>query len=187
LQRRVDWQRFGTLVVRGPGAPAGLVAALKRAVWSVDPTLPLDGVATLQQRRTRSSAQQSFHAAALGLFAAAALLVALQGVYAVLAWSVEQRRREIGVRMALGAAGREVSRLVAGRGLRLAAGGLVPGLAGAWALGRVLESQLFGVAPTDPPTYAAAAAGVLAAAGLACALPAWRAARVDPAAVLRAE
>jgi putative ABC transport system permease protein len=187
VQRRVDWQRFGTLVVRSGVLPSALTPSVKKAVWSVDPTLPLERVATLQERRVRSSAQQRFNAIALGLFAGTALLIALQGIYAVLAWSVERRQREIGVRMALGADARDLSRLVIGRGLILVAGGLGAGLLGAWGLGRFIESQLFGVRPADPVTFAAVAIGLLATAFVACAAPAWRATRVDPATVLRSE
>ena len=187
VQRRVDWQRFGTLVVRSGVPPVALASSVKKTVWSVDPTLPLERVGTLQERRARSSAQSRFNAIALGLFAGAALLIALQGIYAVLAWSVERRQREIGVRIALGADARDLSRLVIGRGLTLAGCGLGAGLAGAWGLGRLIESQLFGVPPTDPVTFAAVAFGLLATAFLACAAPAWRATRVDPATVLRSE
>jgi predicted lysophospholipase L1 biosynthesis ABC-type transport system permease subunit len=147
VQRRVDWQRFGTLVVRSGVPPSALTPSVKKAVWSVDPTLPLERVATLQERR----------------------------------------QREIGVRMALGADARDLSRLVIGRGLTLAGFGLGAGLAGAWGLGRLIESQLFGVPPADPVTFAAVAFGLLATAFLACAAPAWRATRVDPATVLRSE
>jgi predicted permease len=187
VQRVTDWQRWGTLVVRTRVEPHTLARPLKEAVWSVDPTLTPDQVVTVEDRRAEQTAQQRFNALALVSFAAVALLVALQGVYALLAYAVEERRREIGVRMALGATGGDVLRLVLGRGLRLAALGLAGGLLLAFSLGRTLESLLFGVAPTDAITFLAAASLLGVTALVACTLPAWRASRVDPIAVLRAE
>jgi predicted permease len=187
VQRVTDWQRWGTLVVRTRVEPHTLARPLKEAVWSVDPTLTPDQVVTVEDRRAEQTAQQRFNALALVSFAAVALLVALQGVYALLAYAVEERRREIGVRMALGATGGDVLRLVLGRGLRLAALGLAGGLALAFGLGRTLDSLLFGVAPTDALTFLAAASLLGVTALVACTLPAWRASRVDPIAVLRSE
>jgi predicted permease len=187
VQRVSDWQRWGTLVVRTRVEPHSLTRPLKEAVWSVDPTLTPDQVVTVEDRRAEQTAQQRFNALALVSFAAVALLVALQGVYALLAYAVEERRREIGVRMALGATGGDVLRLVLGRGLRLAALGLAGGLVLAFSLGRTLESLLFGVAPTDALTFLAAASLLGVTALVACTLPAWRASRVDPIAVLRSE
>ena len=167
--------------------PHTLARPLKEVVWAVDPTLTPDQVVTVEDRRAEQTAQQRFNALALVSFAGVALLVALQGVYALLAYAVEERRREIGVRMALGATGGAVLRLVLGRGLRLAAAGLAAGLLLAFSLGRTLESLLFGVAPTDAITFLAAASLLGVTALVACALPAWRASRVDPIAVLRSE
>jgi putative ABC transport system permease protein len=187
VQRVADWQRWGTLVVRTQMEPHALVRPLKGAIWSVDPTLTPDQLETVEDRRAVQTAQQRFNALALVSFAAVALLVALQGVYALLAYAVEERRREIGVRMALGATGGDVLRLVLGRGLRLAALGLAGGLVLAFSLGRTLESLLFGVAPTDALTFLAASGLLGVTALVACTLPAWRASRVDPITVLRSE
>jgi putative ABC transport system permease protein len=187
VQRSTDWQRWGTLVLRGTVDPHTLVRPLKQAVWSVDPTLTLDQVQTIEERRALQTAQQRFNALAVAAFAAVALLVALQGIYALLAYAVEERRREFGVRIALGATTADVLRLVLRRGLLLTGAGLLAGLLLAVALGRTLGSLLFEVGPRDPATFAAVAAMLGLTALLACALPAWRAARVDPITALRTE
>ena len=127
VQRVTEWQRWGTIVLKGRVEPHALVAPLKRAVWAVDPTLTLDQIQTIEERRSVQTAQQRFNALALAAFAAVALLVALQGVYALLAYAVEERRREFGVRIALGASTRDLLRLVVGRGLRPGGAGARPG------------------------------------------------------------
>jgi putative ABC transport system permease protein len=136
-------------------------------------------------RSDRLLGPQRFNALALGLFAAIALAVALQGLYALLSRAVEERRRELGVRMALGARGSDVLRLVVGRGLMLTLLGLLGGAAAALALGRLLASLLYEVVPHDPATLAGAALVLSVTALLACYLPARRASRLDPMAVLR--
>ncbi|MGE0451988.1 MAG: ABC transporter permease [Vicinamibacteria bacterium] len=186
-QRQVDWQRWGTLAMRVEGDPATYARALHQAIWAVDPTLAPVNVQPLSRKLSSSLGRQRFTAVATGGFAAVALLLALQGVYGLLAFVVEQRRREIGVRMALGARAEDVLRMVLRHGVRLAFAGLAFGLAAAAAGARALESLLFGVAPFDPLTYAGATVVLLAAAALACLLPARRAARVDPIEALRAE
>jgi ABC-type antimicrobial peptide transport system permease subunit len=123
----------------------------------------------------------------LGLFAGAAMLIATCGLYGLMAYAVTQRRREIGVRMALGATRRDVQRLVLGRALRIVAVGLVIGLVGAVGVTRVLQTFLFGVTPTDPIAFAAVTLLLLAVGVLAAWLPARRATRIDPSAALRAE
>jgi ABC-type antimicrobial peptide transport system permease subunit len=120
-------------------------------------------------------------------FAATALLLAVVGIYGVLSFVVSQRTREVGIRMALGAQRRDVVRDVLFRGLRLALPGVLFGLAGAWALSRLLQSQLFGINGTDPATYAAGAGLLLAAVLVACYVPARRATRVSPSEALRTE
>jgi predicted permease len=187
VQRTSTWQRWGTLVLRAKGSPQALVAPLKQAVWGVDPALPLDQIGTIEERRATQTAQQRFNALSLGAFAALALLVALQGVYALLAYAVEERRREIGVRMALGAQASDVVGLVLGRAAIPAGLGLLAGLALAFALARAMSSLLFEVAPTDPSTYLGVAGLFAFATLLASALPALRAARLDPIAALRHE
>ena len=123
----------------------------------------------------------------LGAFAGLALLLAAIGTYGVLSYMVAERRREIGIRMALGAKQGSVLAQVMKQGLLLTAIGIVAGLAGAFALNRLIASLLFGVQPTDPTTMAAVVATITLVATVACGLPAWRASRVDPIVVLRDE
>jgi len=185
LQRRIDWNRWGTIVVRGRGDAAALVPALRAAMKATDPDVPLAGVMTLASRVEQAAAPQRFNARVVSAFGLVALGLALQGLFGLLAFVVERQRREIGVRLSLGAQVRDVVRLVAGRGLRLSLAGLVLGLPLGYALARASASVLFGVTPADLPTYLLAAATLVAAAGAACLLPALRASRLDPAAILR--
>jgi putative ABC transport system permease protein len=185
LQRRIDWNRWGTVVVRASGEPAALVPAVRAAVSAADPDVPLQDVQTLRDKVARAAAPQRFNARVVSAFGLVALFLALQGLFGLLAFTVERSRREIGVRLSLGAAPRDVVRLVAGRGLALVAAGLALGLPAGYALARAASSVLFGVAPGDPATYALAGAALASAAALACLLPARRAARLDPSAILR--
>ena len=132
-------------------------------------------------------AQTSFVLVILGIAGAVTLLLGIVGIYGVIAYIVAQRRREVGIRMALGAPSESVQRIFVSRGMTLAAAGLVFGMAGAAALMRLLSSQLFGVSPFDPATYAAVVAGLAAIALVATWLPARQATRVDPVTALRAE
>ncbi|HEX6201681.1 MAG TPA: ABC transporter permease [Thermoanaerobaculia bacterium] len=172
------------LVVRSERQPEAVVAALGDALRRIDPELPLYDVATLEERVGRSLAGARFNTFLLAVLGAIGLLLAAVGIYGTVAHGVEQRRREIGVRMALGATPRHAVRLMVWRTLPALVAGLAVGLAAAAASGRVLEEQLFGVAAADPATWAAVVA-VLAAVALAASfLPARRAARVDPATTL---
>jgi predicted permease len=185
LQRRIEWNRWGTVVVRANGDPAALVPAVRAAMRATDPEVPLQDVRTLPDKVARAAAPQRFNARVVSAFGAVVLLLAFQGLYGLLAFAVERSRREIGVRMSLGARGRDVVSLVAGRGLALVAVGLLLGLPAGYALAGAASSVLFGVTPGDPVTYALAGTAIVAAAALACTLPARRAARLDPAAILR--
>jgi len=144
-------------------------------------------VTTLQQTLSDSVTPQRLNVLLLGIFAFIALALAIVGIYGVLAFSVTQRRNEIGIRMALGAGRGDVLRLVVGQGLRLTAVGVVVGLAGAWALTRFLASSLFGVRPTDFATYGVVSLALALVSLLACYIPAHRATRVDPMVALRYE
>ncbi len=175
-----------SVLVRGAD-PAALASGVREAVRRVDPDLAVFGVETLEETLSGSLARRRFPMLLMTLFAALALALALIGVHGVLSYTVEQRRREMGIRMALGARPRDLLRLVLGEGLRLAVVGLALGLFGAWVATRLLTALLFGVQPTDPATFLAVAALVVAAALAATVAPAVRAARVDPARTLQAQ
>jgi putative ABC transport system permease protein len=174
-------------VLRTPMAAAALSSGVENAVREADRTVPvvrlreMDAVFDESIRRPRLLAQL------LGGFAGLALLLAAIGTYGVLSYAVLERRREIGIRMALGANQNGVLMQVMRQGLGLTAIGLGLGLAGAVALNRVAASLLFGVRPTDPGTMAAVVGTIVVVAAAACALPAWRASRVDPIVVLRTD
>jgi len=164
-----------------------LLKEVQAAVWSVNPSLPLAGVQTLEEIQSDSMAQTSFALVMLSIAAGVALLLGVVGIYGVIAYIAAQRTREIGIRMALGAAQRDVSALFLRHGLMLSAIGIAIGLAGAAALTRLMASMLFGVNPLDWITYVAVAVGLGATALLASYLPAARAARLDPSVALRAD
>ena len=185
LQRRLEWNRWGTVVARGSGDPLALVPAVRAAVKAADPDVPLQDVATLASRVSSASAPQRFNARVVSVFGAVALGLALQGLVGLLGFVVERQRREIGVRLSLGAKAPDVVRLVAGRGLRLALVGLGLGLPLGYALARASSALLFGVTAADAATYSLAGVTLLLAAAGACLVPALRAARLDPAAILR--
>jgi ABC-type antimicrobial peptide transport system permease subunit len=176
-----------TLLVRAAGDPTTLIPAVRRVVRELDAGLALFGIEPLAATVTASLGQQRFTMTVLAVFAAVALVLAIVGVHGVLSYSVSQRTREIGVRMALGADGRSVRALVVGEGVRLVAGGLGLGLLGAFVLTRLLRTLLYGVGPVDPPTFAGVTLLLGTVALLASLAPARRAARVDPMAVLRTE
>ena len=181
--------RVGTtaLVVRTSGDPLRIVPFLRRAVMDVDHDVPLDSVMTMEARLSASVAAPRFYALLLGLFALMALLLAAIGIYGVLSYNVSQRHREIGVRMALGADGRDILSLVLGQGLTLAVVGVAIGVAGAFATTRFLRTLLFGITVTDPVTYTGITVLLTGVALLACWIPARRAIRVDPMTALRYE
>ena len=176
-----------SLVVRTKGEPTALVPSVERAIWSVDPTPPLVRVTTMSELVERSEAQRRFALVIFAAFGLAAVVLAVVGLYGVVAASVEQRTREIGVRAALGASPARVAALVVRQGMTLAVLGILAGVAGAVVATRGLTSLLFGVTPLDAWTYAGTIALLCAMALLACIVPAARAARVDPAVTLRAE
>jgi putative ABC transport system permease protein len=184
-------QQFGvpvsTIVMRTPADAATAAAIARDATRAVDPDVAVLRVATFAELLDQPLSRPRFNALLLGIFAAAALLLAAVGLYAVVNAFVRQRTTEIGIRLALGAAPDRVVRDVLSEGARLTALGIGIGLALALAASRALESLLFSVRPTDPPTYAAVALTLAAVALLACYVPARRAARVDPMIALRAE
>jgi predicted permease len=175
------------LVVRASLPAATLVPALRRIVNRADAGVPLSDVKTLVDVVADDTAPRRLQARVIGGFAALAFLLAGVGVYGLLAFTVSERSREIGVRLALGAQTRDVAAMVVRRGFRLAAGGVILGAALAYAAGRSMQALLFGVSPADLPTFAAAIALSLAMALLGSLSPALRAARLDPLAAIRAE
>jgi putative ABC transport system permease protein len=187
-ERQWEWANSQlALVVRTQGDPGAVADGVRRAVRGVDAGMPVTRVATMEQLVARSTAQRRLALTLFAAFAGVAILLAAAGIYGVLAGSVAERTREIGVRTALGATPGRIARLVVGQGVRLAAVGLAIGAAGTLALGRFLSSLLYGVGPGDPWTLAAVVAGLAAVAVVACLVPARRAAAVDPAVALRAE
>ncbi len=169
-------------------APAGVLAGRARAALrSLDPVLTLDDVRTMRQRMGESSARRRFQTTLLTGFAALAVALALSGLYALMAFSVRQRRQEIGVRIALGASRGRVVGMILSQGLRMTAWGLVIGLAASFAATRLIAAWLFGVRATDPVSFAAVPLFVAAVACCACIAPAWNAARIRPMEALRQE
>ena len=176
-----------SLVVRTAGDPDALADRVVRSIRSVDPTQPVFGVKSMTRLLANAEAERRFSLLLLSLFAAIALLLSSLGIYGVMAYSTSQRRHEIGIRMALGAATPDVLRLVLRQGMRLVLLGLAIGLFGAWGLSRVLAGQLYGISARDPFTYAAVALLLGTVAFAATWLPARRATRVDPMISLRSE
>lgn len=176
-----------SLVVRTRGDAALYAPALRSAIWSVDKDVPIVRVATMQHLLAQSQAQRHFALVLFEAFALAALLLAATGIYGVLAGSVAERTREIGVRAALGASRTDIVRLVVGQAMSLTGLGVVIGMVGALAASRALITLLFGISRLDPVTYGGVIAVLIAVSAIACSVPAWRAARVDPSITLRAE
>jgi putative ABC transport system permease protein len=179
---------FGaSIAVRTAVDPMTMAQALKAAIARVDQQQAVTRIRTMDQVAAESMTQPRFRAQLVGSFAVLALGLAAIGIFGVLAFSVSQRTREFGIRMALGARSADVLRMVASNGLKITAGGIAMGLAGAALLTRSLNSLLYGVKPADPITFVAAPALLALVALGACAMPALRASRVDPAEALRQE
>jgi len=179
---------FGaSLSVRTAADPLAMTAAVKAAIAKTDKDLAVTRVVTMDQIAYRSAAGPRFRARLLAAFAGLALVLAAVGVFGVLAFAVAQRTREFGIRMALGAQVADVLRIVLSRGLKIAAGGVAAGLAGAAVLARSMSALLYGLRPVDPVAFLAAAAVLGLVALAAASIPALRAARVDPAIALREE
>jgi putative ABC transport system permease protein len=179
--------RGANVTVRTAGDPLVLASALRRLISEIDKTQPVYDVKTLDEALADSIAPRRLNLYLMGTLAAAALLLAMIGVYGVIAYSVAQRTHEIGVRMALGATRPEVIRMVVRQGLGMALAGITAGVAGAFALTRLMESLLYQVKPTDPQTFVAVAAILALTALIASWGPARKAALVDPMIALRCE
>ncbi|HEV2836326.1 MAG TPA: ABC transporter permease, partial [Pyrinomonadaceae bacterium] len=176
-----------SLVARTSANPHDFIGALRREVAQLDPELPIRKVATMDEVVAESIWQPRLYAILFGVFAGGALLLALIGIYGVMAFLVQTRTHEIGIRMALGATARDVFRLIVGRGMKLTAVGVLIGVGGAIALTRLMHSLLFNTSATDPFTFVLISVLLSLAAFLACYIPARRAAKVDPLIALRYE
>jgi predicted permease len=181
-------QRGVAFYIRSPRAGSQVfMTEVQRAVWSINPDVPLANVSTLGEFYTKSMARTSFTLVMLCVAGAMALLLGIVGIYGVISYSVSQRTREIGIRMALGAQRPNLTAMFVRQGLQLTGIGIVCGLVAAFLSMRLMSSILFNVSPVDPVTYAVITLGVVATAYLACYLPSRRAATVDPVHALRAE
>lgn len=187
MQNAAGGGNYRVVGLRTDGDPRALGARVREAVRAGDPSQPIESIMPLTERYAEELDQPRFMARIIALFGFTALLLAGVGTFGVLSFAVSQRRREIGIRMALGARGADVMSGVMREGLGLAAAGVVVGLLAAMAAGRLLESMLFGVTPHDPLTMAVAAMIVLFTSALAVLVPARRASRVDPAVAMSAE
>jgi predicted permease len=176
-----------TLVARTDGDPAALAGAIQQAIREVDPNQPIRSIAPLRDVMADSIARNRFFTTIIAIFGALALVLAMIGVYGVLAFAVGQRTSEIGLRMALGARAVDILRLIVAGGMRLVLAGIALGAAAAVFATRVLSSQLYGISATDPLTFLMASASLALAAFLACYVPARRAMRIEPVAALREE
>ncbi|HEX7318320.1 MAG TPA: ABC transporter permease [Pyrinomonadaceae bacterium] len=175
------------LVVKTEGDPVALAGTVRKTVWEVDKDQPVSNVNTMESVLSESIARQRFTTLLLGIFAGVALVLAAVGIYGVMSYSMAQRTREIGIRMALGAQKRDVLKLAVGQGLKLVTIGVALGLVGALLLTRLMSSLLFNVSATDPATLIVISLILIAVALLASYIPARRAAKVDPLIALRYE
>ena len=181
---RLPFLQHGSVVIRSDADLQALTADVREALRRADPALPVPALVPMEARMTRLTAAPAFQARVLSIFAAVALVVTVIGLYGVLAFLVSRRAREFGIRMALGADATRLVTMIVRNSLWLASIGLILGITGALAVTRFIERQLFGVTPTDPATFVAVTALMLLAVLAAAAVPAMRAARVDPTVVL---
>ena len=180
--------RFGSnLMVRTAGDPMGLIAAVKNQIAAVDPSAPLTHVKTMDQIVSGETAQPRFQTLLLSAFGALGFVLAMVGIYGVISYDVSQRTREIGLRLALGAQPKNVLGMVVREGMLLAGVGILVGIGGALAMGRLVSSLLYQIKPTDPATFISVSIVLAAVALMACYLPARRAMRVEPMVALRYE
>jgi ABC-type antimicrobial peptide transport system permease subunit len=176
-----------TIVARTAGDPLAMTVAIRQAIWSIDPDQPITSVFTFDDAVSNVLARPRLLTVLLGAFGFVGLALGAIGIYGMLVALVNERQREIGVRLALGAQRGQILRMVVGRGLVLALAGVVAGLAAAFALSRLLVAVLYGVRPADPLTFAGMALVLVLTAALASWLPARRAAALDPVETLRAD
>jgi predicted permease len=187
ITRPMQDYTYLTLAVRSASDPTALTASIKRQIWMLDKDLPVFDVLTMQDVLDDNLGQRRFDSFLMSIFGGLAVVLACVGIYGVLATTVVQQTREIGVRMALGARRGDVLKMIMGKGLRWVSLGLLIGVTLGFLLTRMLASLLFGVGPANPLTYLAVSAVLLAVAAVACYLPAVRAVRIDPMRALRYE
>jgi predicted permease len=185
--RQINGAMAVELVARGTQSLAGLASTVREAVRPIDPSLPVNEFRAIQELVDRSTSPRRLTVLLLAGFAGFALILASLGIYGVISYSVNQRKQEIGIRMALGASPGDLQLSILMQTIKLAAIGMALGLVASWSLGSVLQGLLFGVTPSDPLTFAAVPALLMAVAALAGYLPARRASRLDPVKALRAE
>jgi predicted permease len=184
----VSVERTLALAIRSPRTgSSSFLKEIRQSIWSVNPDLPIADVRTVEEIHAKSMARTSFTLVMLAIAGAMALLLGLVGIYGVIAYSVSQRTREIGIRMALGSPRNEVTRMFVRHGLMLTGIGVACGLTAAMLLTRLMSAILFGVSPLDPVTYGAVSVVLIAAASLASYVPARRATLIDPLEALRAD
>ena len=176
-----------SLVIRATQDPTRLASAVRSEVQALDPSLPVSNIKTVSQMIDERISAKRLMTYILAVFGLTALLLASVGIYGVMSYAVTQRTQEIGIRMALGARAIDVLKLVVRNGMSLALIGMAIGLAGAYALTRLLANLLFHVTPTDSLTFAAVSLSLILVALLACYIPARRATKVDPLVALRYE
>jgi len=176
---------FMAFVVRTDADPAAVVPSLRRAAAELDPALPLGGLKTMEEHVARSLSKPRFLTTLVGAFGALAVTLALVGIYAMMTWSVSERRQEFAIRTALGARATALSRMVLGKALVLSGVGIALGLAAAWLATGILSGLLFGIAPHDPAAFMLTPLVVALVALAACYVPVRRAIRVDPVTLLR--
>jgi putative ABC transport system permease protein len=184
---RQDTPRFASLIVRTRGEPGSFTTTARQEVRTLDPDLPVNNVQTMNQYLAQSRWPFRVFGTMFAVFAAIALILSAAGIYAVMAYAVTQRTQEIGVRVALGAQGAQVSWLIVRQGLLQLAIGLVLGLSCAFGVSRVLQSLLVQISPTDPATFTVVAFTLTGVTPAACLVPARRAMKLDPVIALRAE
>jgi len=181
------WKRWMSVAARIQSNPESMIQTVKQQIWKVDSQLPVTDVKTMNEVSAASFAARRFNMLLLAIFAGLALVLGAVGIYGVMSYAVTQRTQEIGIRMALGARGADVLKLIIKNGLTLTLLGVAIGIAGAVALTRLLTTLLFGVTPTDKPTFFVVSAVLVLVALVACYLPARRATKVDPLEALRYE
>jgi putative ABC transport system permease protein len=186
-QTAQQWKRWMYIVIRSEAPPGTVLAMAKRQLWSIDDQLPLTQISTMPDVVATSLDHQRFNMTLLGAFAGVALALAIVGIYGVMDYSVRQRTNEIGIRVALGAQGHDVLRLILSQGVRLTLAGAALGVAASLALTHFMSHLLFGISPQDPKTFLLIPIGLCGVALLACYIPARRAMRVDPIVALRYE